>query len=169
VIGAARRLLSRGDVSSLIPACFVLLGLGAAVATGCGGRVSARSSDADAGNPGDSGGPDTSPDVSCPASYEDLPQGPAGANAPCPVTACSYFGQFSCFCDEGAGWECIQSNCLCSAGDGGCVNVACDSDADCPSGQHCGVGLGSPVRVCSAGCEDGGSCPAGATCKMFAP
>lgn len=156
-------------MSSRILACFVLLDLGAAITIGCGGRVSARSSDADAGNPGtvDSGAPDTTPEVSCPASYADIPQ---GANAPCPVTACSYYDQFSCFCNEGAGWECIEANCLCLSGDAGCVNVACNSDADCPSGQHCAVNLGAPVRVCSAGClEDAGSCPAGATCKMFAP
>lgn len=158
-------------MESLIPSCFVLLGLGATITLGCGGRVSARSSDADSGNPGalDSGGPDTTPEASCPASYEDLPFGPAGANVSCPVSACSYFGQFTCFCNEGAGWECIQSNCLCSPGDDGCVNVACNSDADCPSGQHCAVNLGSPTTVCSAGCENGASCPAGATCKMFAP
>jgi hypothetical protein len=172
VISAAHPLLSRLDVTFLEPSSFVLLALAASLTLGCGGRVSARSADADAGNPGavDSGGPETTPEASCPASYEDIPQGAAGANATCPVTACSYFGQFSCFCNDGAGWECIQANCLCSLGDGGCVNAACNSDADCPSGQHCAVNLGAPVRVCSAGClDDAGSCPAGAECKMFAP
>jgi hypothetical protein len=132
--------------------------------------MSARSPDTDGGSPApgavDSGGPDGS----CPASYADVPQGISEANTSCPVAeACSYFGQFMCFCNEGSGWECIASNCICSSEDGGCVNVACSSDADCPSGQHCAVGLGSPTTVCSAGCEDGVACPAGATCKMFAP
>jgi hypothetical protein len=157
-------------MSSHILASLVLLGLGSTIALGCGGRVSARSPDTDGGSPApgavDSGGPDGS----CPASYADVPQGISEANTSCPVAeACSYFGQFMCFCNEGSGWECIASNCICSSEDGGCVNVACSSDADCPSGQHCAVGLGSPTTVCSAGCEDGVACPAGATCKMFAP
>lgn len=132
--------------------------------------MSARSPDTDGGSPAPGAADSGGPDGSCPASYADVPQGTSEANTSCPVTgACSYFNQFTCFCDEGSGWECIEANCICSSGDDGCVNVACNSDADCPSGQHCSVGLGSPTSVCSAGCEDGGACPAGAMCKTFAP
>jgi hypothetical protein len=162
VIGAARGLLCRPGVSSHNLASLVLLGLGATIAIGCGGRESAQS-------PGavDSGDPDV---FSCPASFADIPQGTSGANASCPLEgACSYFNQFMCFCEQGSGWECTQANCICESGDAGCVSVACNSDAECPSGQHCAVGLGSPVRVCSVGCEDGGVCPSGTTCKTFAP
>jgi hypothetical protein len=59
------------------------------------------------------------------------------------------------------------------------VNQACNTDADCPSGQHCGqaIGLGGgPGKVCSVGCEgDAGSggpmasCPFGGTCEHIAP
>jgi len=152
--------------SRILPSSVPLV-LRAAFAIGCGGLTSARSPGTDGGSPPavDSGGPDDS----CPASYADVPQGISGTNASCPAAACSYYGQFTCFCEMGSGWECIQDNCLCAGGDGGCVNVACNSDADCPSGQHCGVNLGAPQRVCSAGCADGGTCPAGATCKTFAP
>ena len=155
-------------MGSHILASLVLLG--ATIAIGCGGRESARSPDPDGGSPApgavDSGGPDGS----CPATYADVPQGISEANTTCAVAeSCSYFGQFTCFCEVGSGWECTESNCLCLSEDAGCVTVACDSDADCPSGQHCSVNLGAPQRVCSAGCENGGACPAGTTCKMFAP
>jgi hypothetical protein len=151
----------------------ILLGLGAAVALGCGGSVAAGGPGPDAGNPEasalDSGGDGPAP--SCPATYADVPQSFPGTGACAGTNSCSYYNQFTCFCDEGSGWECIQANCLCVSGeDGGCVNQACNTDADCPSGQHCGVNLGAPVRVCSVGCEgDASSCPAGAKCQMFAP
>jgi hypothetical protein len=158
-------------MSSPIRALVVPLGLGAALAVGCGGRATAPDTDTDGGKPAthdvDSGAPDPTSDASCPTSYADLPQGLSGDTGACPATACSYFGQFSCFCNPGSGWECIASNCLCASGDAGCVNVACSSDADCPTGQHCAAGLGQ--TVCSMGCEGNTACPAGATCKMFAP
>ena len=167
MIDAARGLLSDADVGSHVVASLVLLALDATMAIGCGGRVSARGPDTDAPGAVDSGGPEGS----CPLSYANVPQGLfSDPNMSCPAAeACTYFGQFTCFCEEGSGWQCTEANCLCSSGDDGCVNAACKSDADCPSGQHCGSGLGSPTEVCSAGCQDGGTCPTGATCKMFAP
>jgi hypothetical protein len=139
-----------------------------ALAIGCGGRESARSPGADGGAPAPGAVDSGSPEASCPATYADVPEGTSDTS--CPGTeSCSYYDQFTCFCDEGSGWECLESNCLCTSDDGGCVVTACNSDADCPSGQHCGVNLGAPQRVCSAGCENGKACPAGTTCKMFAP
>jgi hypothetical protein len=145
----------------------VLLGFGATLAIGCGGRTAPRSSDADGGTP-EAGGLD-SESPPCPATYADVPQGPPQADASCPTRACSYDGQFTCFCDPGAGWECTSSNCICASGQNGCVNAPCNSDANCPSGQHCAPSLGSSTDVCSVGCELDASCPVGATCKMFVP
>jgi hypothetical protein len=159
-----------------IRATSILLVLGATSAMGCGGSISARSPDTDGGIPEsgalDSGGPDTavdSPAPSCPASYTDVPQGGPGTGTSCPGTeSCSYFNQFTCYCDEGSGWECSAANCICIPGnDGGCVNQGCTSDADCPSGQHCSAGLGS--EVCSVGCEGDAACPVGAKCQQFVP
>jgi hypothetical protein len=158
-------------------------------ASGCGniltdaGRPDALAPEASGGNPDtgadDGGGPDTASDgaaPSCPATYADVPQ-----FSPCSAdVSCNYYGQFSCACVYGAEssreWECISFNCICSSGDAGCVNQACTTDADCPSGQHCSDHLGQGGNVCSVGCESdagpGGpnaSCPVGAMCESIAP
>ena len=128
---------------------------------------------------------------SCPASYADITQG-----SPCsgPIT-CDYYGQFNCQCLELTSpatswqWQCLQFNCICLSSDAGpgtfppgdasssCTNPACNTDADCPSGQHCGqaIGPGLGGLVCSFGCEgDAGppstaQCPFGGTCEPIAP
>ena len=117
----------------------ILLGVGAAIALGCGGRAVATGPEAGGGNPeagaDDGGGPATASDSavpSCPATYADVPQ-----FSPCSAyVSCNYFGQFNCVCVEGTDypleWECISFNCICSSGDAGCVNQACNTDADCP-------------------------------------
>lgn len=126
----------------------------------------------------DGGGPETGSDgatSTCPATYADVPQfSPCSGNA-----SCNYYGQFNCACIEPGNvrqWECISFNCICSSSDAGCVNQACHTDADCPSGQHCGQALGSMGTVCSVGCEgDAGpggptaSCPVGTMCESIAP
>jgi len=180
----------------------ILLGVGAAIALGCGGRALTTGPQADGGSPeagggsvfstgpdaggrnpeagaDDGGGPDTASDgaaPSCPATYADVPQ-----FSPCSAyVSCNYFGQFNCACvyvaDNSREWECISFNCICSSGDAGCVNHACNTDADCPSGQHSGDHLGQGGNVCSVGCEgDAGpggpnaSCPVGAMCESIAP
>jgi hypothetical protein len=162
-------------------------GLALAGAVACGGVAKGTSSDGGAPDAGggadasagthDGGGPVTISDgaaPSCPATYADVPQ-----FSPCsgPVS-CNYFGQFICSCTNVTSlpsweWECINFNCSCSPGnDAGCVNKPCTTDADCPSGQHCGPGYGG--NVCSVGCMGAGgsqaSCPVvGAICVSFAP
>ena len=126
-----------------------------------GGSIFATGPEAGGGNPeagaDDGGGPDTTSDgaaPSCPATYADVPQ-----FSPCSAyLSCNYFGQFNCACvygtDNALEWECISFNCICSSGDdAGCVNQACNTDADCPSGQHCSDYLGQGGNVCSVGCE----------------
>lgn len=156
----------------------ILLGVAAAIALGCSGH----------------GGPDTASDgaaPSCPPTYADVPQYSRCSGH----VSCDYDGQFNCQCmDRGntLEWVCTVFNCICLSADAaagtfppasatsGCVNQTCNTDADCPSGQHCGqqvglAGLG-PQNVCSVGCEgdfsSGGamaSCPFGGTCEHIVP
>jgi len=129
---------------------------------------------------------------SCPPTYADITQ---GAQCSGPVT-CDYYGQFNCQClvltsPHGSWqWQCGQFNCICIPADAApgtfppgeaspnCVNQACNSDVDCPSGQHCGSEVAPGATsglVCSFGCEgDAGppsttSCPFGATCEPIFP
>jgi hypothetical protein len=158
-------------VTSHTLACSVLFALGGTITIGCGGRATGAGSGNDGGGPSSGGADSGAPEAACPATYADVPQGSFETNTSCSTDeSCSYFDQFTCFCEQGSGWECVQANCLCEPGEGGCVNATCSTDADCPSGQHCAVNLGSPPRVCSVGCEgDASACPSGTTCKMFAP
>jgi len=178
------------DGSTLLWSALILAA--SAVSAGCSSSHES-SGDADGGTDGravadDGGGPDTDGAApSCPASYADITEG-----ATCPGTmACDYYGQFHCECRELTSpptplqWQCVQLNCICLSSDAGpasCVNQACNTEADCPSGQHCGWQLGyqGPVggsrMVCSVGCEgDAGpggptaSCPSGGTCERIAP
>jgi len=167
-------------------------GLALAGTVACGGAANGTSSDGGAPDAGgdadgsaagshDDGGSGIACDgavPSCPATYADVPQ----FTACCGVgsVSCDYYGQFNCGCVNVSTtplsnqWECMNFNCSCSPGnDAGCVNKPCTTDADCPSGQHCGPGYGG--NVCSVGCMgDAGppsttSCPVGAMCVSFAP
>lgn len=134
----------------------------------------------------DGGGPAAGSDgapSSCPATYADVPQ-----FSPCSGSiSCSYFGgQFNCGCVNVSTkplsnqWECVNNDCICSRGnDAGCINKPCTTEADCPSGQHCGRGYaanGNVENVCSVGCGiDGGEgqspalCPVETNCVGIAP
>jgi hypothetical protein len=176
----------------------LLLAAAAALALGCSTSSPATAPEADAGHPeagdgsvaatpeaggdtpeagpSDGGPPSDGAPSTCPATYADVPQ-----FMPCSGdVSCSYFDHFDCVCTQGADypreWQCISYNCICSDGDAGCVNEACTTDTDCPSGQHCSQALGSAGKVCSVGCEgdagQGGSkasCPVGAMCETIAP
>ena len=45
----------------------------------------------------------------------------------------------------------------------------CDADSDCPVGQLCTSEF-SDTQICSPKCDfDGGGCPVGYRCQLFAP
>jgi hypothetical protein len=186
------------DGSALLWSALILAA--SAVSAGC--SSSHESSGGDGGGADgtagahDGGGPGTGSDgapSSCPAAYADITWG-----APCSDhgLTCDYYGQFSCACAEVTTnpvswqWLCQEFNCICLPADAGCatfcpndaspscINKPCTTDADCPSGQHCGqeIGPGAPSgKVCSFGCEgDAGpgstaSCQFGGTCEPIAP
>jgi|HubBroStandDraft_5_1064220.scaffolds.fasta_scaffold75950_2 hypothetical protein len=175
---------------------------GGVVATGTeAGANDGGGPEAGGGNPeadaNDSGGPDTVSDgaaPSCPATYADVPQ-----FSPCSgYVSCDYYGQFNCQCmywGDTLEWVCTDFNCVCLPSDAAagtfppgnatssCMNQYCNTDTDCPSGQHCSEAVGPFVSgggtgtgVCSVGCEgdfsSGGamaSCPFGGTCEHIAP
>jgi hypothetical protein len=165
--------------------------LALAGAIACGGVAKGTSSDGGSPDAGggadgsagthDGGGPGIACDgavPSCPATYADVPQ-----FSECCVAgdmSCHYYGQINCGCVNvttnplSNQWECMNYSCACSPGnDAGCINKPCTTEADCPSGQHCGPGAGG--NWCSVGCMgDGGvpayaSCPVGSTCTSIAP
>lgn len=161
-------------------------GLALAGAVACGGGVKGAATSSDGGARDDGDGALSS----CPATYADVPQFSACSGAgskTSPSISCDYFGgQFSCGCVNVSTnpvsweWECVDNDCICSRDDdAGCVNKPCTTEADCPSGQHCGTGYdgnGNVGNVCSAGCGiDGGGgqsqalCPAGTICTGIAP
>ena len=131
---------------------------------------------------------------SCPATYADVPQFTQCSG----FVSCDYYGQFNCQCmywGDTLEWVCTDFNCVCLPSDAAagtfppgnatssCMNQFCNTDTDCPSGQHCSQAIGPFVGgggtgtgVCSVGCEgdffSGGamaSCPFGGTCEHIAP
>jgi hypothetical protein len=168
---------TRSNMSMHVSTNSILLGVGAAIALGCGGHAPDTASDGAAS--------------SCPATYADVPQYSSCSGH----VSCDYDGQFNCQCmywGDTLEWVCTVFNCICLSADAAagtfppgsatssCVNQACNTDADCPSGQHCGQQIGlaglGPQNVCSVGCEgdfsSGGpmaSCPFGGTCEHIAP